>query len=167
MPISHGSPRCTGAPCTAGKRLVIWIARIASAAFIGRIEALSGSLQDRADLLRNPASAAGGAGSTLGGLLKGNAARGDENAETRSPEDAEPEESDDTEEERPRSARRRSAPRKGARREDDEPRAEDEGDTEDDDPMDESDSEEEDDDPAEPAPVRRRASRSAGSRTRK
>src|SRR5215470_3293210 len=30
MPMASGRPICTGAPCTEGKREVIWIARIAS-----------------------------------------------------------------------------------------------------------------------------------------
>src|SRR5262249_2885916 len=42
MPISSGLPIWTGAPCTAGKRVVIWMARIASAGFIGRIETTMG-----------------------------------------------------------------------------------------------------------------------------
>ena len=42
MPISSGLPMCTGAPCTAGKRVVIWMARIASAGFSGRIDTTSG-----------------------------------------------------------------------------------------------------------------------------
>src|SRR5215470_16532518 len=42
MPISSGLPICTGAPCTAGKRVVIWMARMASAGFIGRIETTMG-----------------------------------------------------------------------------------------------------------------------------
>ncbi len=42
IPIRAGSPRCTGAPCTDGKREVTWIARIASAAFSGRIDTTSG-----------------------------------------------------------------------------------------------------------------------------
>jgi hypothetical protein len=33
---------CTGAPCTAGKRVVIWMARIASFGFSGRIDTTSG-----------------------------------------------------------------------------------------------------------------------------
>ena len=35
MPIASGRPRCTGAPCTAGKREVIWMARMASAGVNG------------------------------------------------------------------------------------------------------------------------------------
>jgi hypothetical protein len=42
MPISSGMPICTGAPCTAGNRVVIWMARIASAGFSGRIDTTSG-----------------------------------------------------------------------------------------------------------------------------
>ena len=42
MPIASGRPRCTGAPCTEGKREVIWIARIASAGVNGRIDTTSG-----------------------------------------------------------------------------------------------------------------------------
>ena len=42
MPISSGLPTCTGAPCTDGKRVVIWIARIALAGVIGRIETTIG-----------------------------------------------------------------------------------------------------------------------------
>ena len=42
MPIAAGKPICTGAPCTEGKRDVIWIARIASLGFKGRIETTSG-----------------------------------------------------------------------------------------------------------------------------
>src|SRR6516225_12494184 len=42
IPIDCGLPICTGAPCTEGKRVVIWIARMASAGFIGRIETTSG-----------------------------------------------------------------------------------------------------------------------------
>ena len=42
MPMAAGSPKCTGAPCTAGKREVTWIARIASAGDSGRIETTSG-----------------------------------------------------------------------------------------------------------------------------
>ena len=37
-----GLPRCTGAPCTDGKRVVICTARMASAGFIGRIDTTSG-----------------------------------------------------------------------------------------------------------------------------
>src|SRR2546427_1512862 len=37
MPICAGSPRCTGAPCTLGKREVTWIARMAWAAVMGRM----------------------------------------------------------------------------------------------------------------------------------
>ena len=35
MPMSSGRPICTGAPCTAGKRVVIWMARMASAGLKG------------------------------------------------------------------------------------------------------------------------------------
>src|SRR5215213_7614129 len=42
MPMSSGLPICTGAPCTEGKREVIWMARIASAGRKGRIETTSG-----------------------------------------------------------------------------------------------------------------------------
>src|SRR6516162_2175926 len=42
MPISSGLPRCTGAPCTAGKRVVICTARIALAGLNGRIETTMG-----------------------------------------------------------------------------------------------------------------------------
>src|SRR5262245_32627912 len=42
MPISSGLPRCTGAPCTDGKRVVIWTARMASAGVIGRIDTTMG-----------------------------------------------------------------------------------------------------------------------------
>src|SRR5215467_2730464 len=42
MPISSGLPMCTGAPCTAGNRVVIWMARMASAGFIGRIDTTTG-----------------------------------------------------------------------------------------------------------------------------
>src|SRR5262252_7096363 len=42
MPISSGLPIWTGAPCTAGKRVVIWMARIASAGFIGRMDTTMG-----------------------------------------------------------------------------------------------------------------------------
>src|SRR5580658_705294 len=42
MPIDSGLPRCTGAPCTEGNRVVICTARMASAGFIGRIETTSG-----------------------------------------------------------------------------------------------------------------------------
>jgi hypothetical protein len=45
MPISAGSPRCTGAPCTAGKREVICTARMAAAARSGRIDTTSGPLK--------------------------------------------------------------------------------------------------------------------------
>ncbi|MNT54354.1 hypothetical protein D3C72_1915130 [compost metagenome] len=38
MPISAGSPMCTGAPWVMGKRAVISMARTASAAFSGRME---------------------------------------------------------------------------------------------------------------------------------
>src|SRR5215468_10742362 len=38
MPICSGLPMWTGAPCTAGNRVVICTARIASAGFSGRIE---------------------------------------------------------------------------------------------------------------------------------
>ena len=37
-----GRPICTGAPCTEGKREVIWIARIASPGLSGRMETTSG-----------------------------------------------------------------------------------------------------------------------------
>jgi hypothetical protein len=37
MPIASGRPICTGAPCTAGKREVIWMARMASAGLSGRM----------------------------------------------------------------------------------------------------------------------------------
>ena len=37
-----GKPTWTGAPCTAGNRVVIWMARIASAGFSGRIDTTSG-----------------------------------------------------------------------------------------------------------------------------
>src|SRR5213595_1954129 len=42
IPINSGLPICTGAPCTAGKRVVIWMARIALAGVIGRMETTSG-----------------------------------------------------------------------------------------------------------------------------
>ena len=42
MPISSGLPICTGAPCTAGKRVVICTARIVSAGFRGRIDTTIG-----------------------------------------------------------------------------------------------------------------------------
>ncbi len=42
MPIDAGLPICTGAPCTAGKRVVIWMARMASAGFIGRMDTTMG-----------------------------------------------------------------------------------------------------------------------------
>src|SRR5215468_9036856 len=42
MPISSGLPRCTGAPCTAGKRVVICTARMALAGVIGRIDTTIG-----------------------------------------------------------------------------------------------------------------------------
>ena len=45
MPICAGSPRCTGAPCTAGKRDVICTARMASAAASGRIDTTIGPLK--------------------------------------------------------------------------------------------------------------------------
>src|ERR1700704_4007949 len=41
-PIISGLPIWTGAPCTAGKRVVIWMARMASAGFSGRIETTMG-----------------------------------------------------------------------------------------------------------------------------
>src|SRR5205823_4601448 len=42
MPINSGLPIWTGAPCTAGKRVVIWMARIASAGVSGRMETTMG-----------------------------------------------------------------------------------------------------------------------------
>ena len=42
MPINSGLPIWTGAPCTAGNRVVIWMARIASAGFSGRIDTTMG-----------------------------------------------------------------------------------------------------------------------------
>src|SRR5579864_9228241 len=41
MPMSDGAPRCTGAPCTRGKRDVTCTARIAFAGVIGRIDTMS------------------------------------------------------------------------------------------------------------------------------
>src|SRR3984893_5611794 len=38
IPIISGLPRCTGAPCTDGKRVVICTARMALAGVIGRID---------------------------------------------------------------------------------------------------------------------------------
>src|SRR3982074_2118514 len=42
VPRSPVLPICTGGPGTAGKRVVIWMARMASAGFIGRIETTIG-----------------------------------------------------------------------------------------------------------------------------
>src|SRR5438105_10691867 len=42
MPINSGLPIWIGAPCTAGKRVVIWMARIASAGVSGRMETTMG-----------------------------------------------------------------------------------------------------------------------------
>jgi hypothetical protein len=60
MPINAGSPRCTGAPCTAGKREVICTARMAAAARSGRIVTTSGPLNGPAGavarLVRNMAT---------------------------------------------------------------------------------------------------------------
>ena len=42
MPICSGSPMCTGAPCTPGKREVICTARIASAGLNERIDTTRG-----------------------------------------------------------------------------------------------------------------------------
>src|ERR1700721_3849299 len=42
MPIMSGLPRCTGAPCTDGNRVVICTARMALAGVIGRIDTTSG-----------------------------------------------------------------------------------------------------------------------------
>src|ERR1700677_355440 len=41
MPIDSGLPRCTGAPCTDGNRVVTCTARMALAGVIGRIETTS------------------------------------------------------------------------------------------------------------------------------
>src|SRR6516164_7761567 len=51
MPIISGLPRCTGAPCTDGKRVVICTARIAAAGFIGRIDTTSGPWNGPAGLV--------------------------------------------------------------------------------------------------------------------
>ena len=40
--ISSGRPICTGAPCTDGKREVIWMARIASAGLNDRMDTTIG-----------------------------------------------------------------------------------------------------------------------------
>src|SRR4051812_15390654 len=42
MPIRCGWPICTGAPCTDGKRDVIWMARMASAGVKARIDTTIG-----------------------------------------------------------------------------------------------------------------------------